>query len=268
MLALIVPYYLLVGLGVTLGYHRGLAHNSVLFRPWFRYVMTLLGLPAGHPVAWAGAHRHHHLHTDEALDPHSPVVSGLAYAHCGWYLQTRSWPRILAYALAGPGRLVYDALWRPIDPQGYSALAKDVASDPFMRFASTRIGYALLASLHLLPCWFTWHWTGGTGLAILYGVHVFLYNVGDAVNSLGHVWGGQRWERKADSSRNNRLLALLTLGDGWHNNHHAFPSSARHGLYPGEWDATWVCVQILARWGWITHVQVAPAQNRQGCNEL
>jgi stearoyl-CoA desaturase (delta-9 desaturase) len=123
-----------------------------------------------------------------------------------------------------------------------------------MRFASTRGGFALLAAAHLGPCAWAWHAGGWHGLLLIYLVQVLLYNAGDAVNSLGHVWGEQRFPDH-DSSRNNRFLALLTLGDGWHNNHHACPSRARHGCFPGEWDASWACIQVLARWQWITEVR-------------
>ncbi len=189
-----------------------------------------IGLPAGTPVQWAGNHRYHHLHTDTALDPHSPLHQGFWYAHVGWYIGSRSVLLSVMYALAGPARMLIDAWMRPRTNQEHNGLARDVAADRWYAWLSRPWPYALAMHLHAaIPLFVAWRMWGEAGIAGVWIVLVALYNLGDAIDSVSHLYGttlpGQR-----NASRNGRLMGLLTLGEGWHANHHRFPWSARHGL--------------------------------------
>lgn len=255
---------LAVGLGVVVGFHRLLTHRAlVLVRP-LEIALVVLGLPAGTPVGWVGHHRHHHAHTDEAADLHSPRHRGFWVAHCGWYLGTTSTTLSILYALAGPLRTIFDAFWRPRTNQSFASLAKDVAADPLWGPVSQPAAYALL-----LLGWVSLLWLGAflafgcIGLAALWGFHIMAYNFGDLVNSWGHLWGQHSWPGPAhnDHSRDHALLALLTLGDGWHAGHHAFPSSVRSGLLPGQFDLAFEFCRLCAWLGLASDLRVPDAED-------
>jgi stearoyl-CoA desaturase (delta-9 desaturase) len=241
----VLVYYQLAGLGVNLGYHRVLSHRSLRLPLWLERMLVTLGLPAGTPIQWAGNHRFHHQHSDTALDPHSPVHQGFWYAHVGWYLGSKSVPLSVAYALAGPLRMLIDAWMRPRTNQRHNGLAPDVAADRWYAALSRRWPYALAMHLHaaipLTVAWWMWGWAGIAGVWILL---IVLYNAADAIDSIAHMYGatlpGQR-----NASRNGLIMGLLTLGEGWHANHHRFPWSARHGLLRGQWDWTWQIIRLL-----------------------
>jgi fatty-acid desaturase len=240
-----LAYYQLAGLGVNLGYHRVLSHRSLRLPLWLERALVTLGLPAGTPIQWAGNHRFHHRHSDTALDPHSPVHQGFWYAHVGWYLGSRSVPLSVMYALAGPVRMLIDAWMRPRTNQQHNALAPDVAADRWYGCLSRPWPYAVAMHVHAaIPVTLAWWFWGGAGIAGLWVVLVVLYNLADAIDSVSHLYGttlpGQR-----NASRNGLVMGLLTLGEGWHANHHRFPWSARHGLLRGQWDWTWQIIRAL-----------------------
>jgi fatty-acid desaturase len=240
-----LAYYQLAGLGVNLGYHRVLSHRSLRLPLWLERALVTLGLPAGTPIQWAGNHRFHHRHSDTALDPHSPVHQGFWYAHVGWYLGSRSVPLSVMYALAGPVRMLIDAWMRPRTNQQHNALAPDVAADRWYACLSRPRPYAVAMHVHAaIPVTLAWWFWGGAGIAGLWVVLVVLYNLADAIDSVSHLYGttlpGQR-----NASRNGLVMGLLTLGEGWHANHHRFPWSARHGLLRGQWDWTWQIIRAL-----------------------
>lgn len=245
MLLIAVSYFLLAGISIGLGYHRMLAHRSVRFPRWFERLIITLGLPAGTPIQWAGNHRQHHATTDLPGDPHSPI-DGFWHAHVGWYLGTKQVLPCVLYALAGPLRTLFDGAWRPRTNQQHNKLAPDVAADPWFRFVSRPLPYLAFAVLHV-GAWFglaAWAW-GLWGVALLWGLLVLIYNVGDGVDSVAHLVGDRPYPSALHRARNNRLLGLLALGDGWHANHHEFPHSARHGLLPGQLDWTWGVIKLL-----------------------
>lgn len=243
---------LAVGLGVVVGFHRLLTHRAlVVVRP-LEVALVVLGLPAGTPVGWVGHHRHHHAHTDEAADLHSPRHHGFWVAHCGWYLATTSTTLSLLYALAGPLRTLFDAVWRSRSNQDFAHLAKDVAADPLWGPLSRPGGYALVLLGWVALLWLAVFWAfGAVGLVALWGFHVTAYNFGDFVNSWGHTWGSRSWtsdvDGGGDDSRDHALLALLTLGDGWHAGHHAFPSSVKSGLLPDQFDLAFEFCRLCER---------------------
>lgn len=241
----IIAYYLLAGLGVNLGYHRVLSHRSLKVPKWLERILVTIGLPAGTPVQWAGNHRYHHAHTDTPLDPHSPVHRGFWYAHVGWYLGSRNVPLCVLYCLAGPVRLLVDALMRPRTNQEYNYLARDVSADCWYHWISRPWPYAFAMSLHaLIPAAIAWTFWGSAGIEVFWVTLVAVYNMGDAIDSVSHMYG-EKVAGQQDTSRNSLVMGILILGDGWHANHHRFPWSAKHGLAKGQFDWTWQVIRML-----------------------
>ena len=253
-----LTYYLLAGVGINLGYHRALSHKSLQLPRWLERFAVTLGLPAGTPIQWAGNHRFHHGHTDIPGDPHSPHLDGFWFAHVGWYLQSKNPFVCFAYAIAGPLRTLFDGWYRPRTNQQFVALATDVAQDSYYRFVSRPWPYFFALWLHTLVFFGAAYAVAGwTGVAALWATLVLIYNLGDAIDSVGHLLGTQPYA-SAHRARNHWFLGLLTLGEGWHANHHEFPRSARHGLLPGEPDAIWLLIRGLQRIGWATAIQLPP----------
>jgi len=216
-----VLYYLTGALGITLGYHRILTHRSLKVPKALEYIFTTLGALAlqGGPIEWISTHRAHHAHTDREGDPHS-VEHGLRWAHMQW-LYKRNDARL---SLAEQARL-----------------APDLARDPFYRFLDkTYVWWQVALALVLLAIG-GWPW-------VVYGIFlraVLTYHITWLVNSAAHHDGYQSY-RTGDRSTNNWWVAILAWGEGWHNNHHAFPWSARHGLRWFEFDFTWLTIRVLA----------------------
>ena len=246
--ALLLVWYLSVGFGITVAYHRVLTHRSANLRKPLLYALVLAGLPAGPPAEWVGNHRRHHADSDGANDPHSPLHDGFWYAHCGWYLGIRNRGLCLLYALGGPLRYVIDIALRPMSPGGHDALAKDVLEDRFLRFLSTRFGFLVGSTVQALPFVLAYLLMAWDGVIIAWVAGIVFYNAGDAVNSVGHLWGKQDFDG-ASEARNSRFVALLSLGEGWHSGHHAFPRSARHGLLKGQVDLSFILLRVLASIG-------------------
>jgi fatty-acid desaturase len=254
-----LTYYLLAGLGVNLGFHRMLTHGSLRLPKWFEHTIVAVGLPAGTPIQWVANHRYHHRHTDTTLDPHSPVHQGFWYAHVGWYLGSKNTLLCVLYALAGPVRMLVDAWMRPRTNREYDYLAPDIASDPWYQKLSRPWPYALAMHLHAgiplaITGWF-WGWGGIVGFWLTL---VALYNLGDGIDSVAHLYG-DALPGQLDSSRNSFIMGILVLGEGWHANHHQFPWSARHGLRPWEFDWTWQVIRALQAVGLAHDVHVPTA---------
>lgn len=214
-LSLFVVGYLLTGMGITAGYHRLLTHSSFESHPVVRGTLLILGTMAaqGRPIDWASNHLKHHAHSDEEGDPHSPT-EGLFHAHMGWFF-TGS----------------------PPDRKRYGA---KLEADPLVSFVdrTTLVWIVLgLAIPFAIAGWTGFLW-GGL-------VRVFFLNHATfAVNSICHAFGAKDFATK-DESRNNGLIAFLTLGEGWHNNHHAFPAMAFHGMSWRQFDPTAVFIKVL-----------------------
>jgi stearoyl-CoA desaturase (delta-9 desaturase) len=206
------------GLGVTAGFHRGLTHRSFRTGRVIQFLLAAAGCTALQkgPLWWAAHHRLHHAHSDRPGDPHSPVVDGFWHGHIGW-LFTRD-------------------LIRP-DPR----LVRDLAK--FRELVWLDRLWILPGLLVAVGCYLAAGWPGVVWGYCLSVVAVF--QVTFAVNSIGHRWGRRRFAT-AEGSRNNLALGYLAMGDGWHNNHHRVPSSARHGLAWYEFDMTYRVIRLLA----------------------
>jgi len=233
-LALLVVFYLFTGLGITIGFHRLFTHRSFEAPAAVRFVLAVAGSMAtqGALMQWVGTHRRHHQHSDEEEDPHSPhghgrgvwnTFKGFWHAHTGWLLASEQ-----------------------AEMQRY---ARDLEQDPVARFVHRSFGLWVLAGLvipGLLGGLLTLSWTGAlTGF--LWGglIRVFLvHHATWSVNSACHLWGRKTY-RSHDESRNNTLVGILAMGEGWHNNHHAFPRSARHGLAWWQFDLSWLVIRGL-----------------------
>lgn len=252
---LCVVYYLLGGIAIGLGIHRLLTHRSLQLPKWLEYIAITLSLPAGTPIQWVGNHRFHHAHTDVPEDPHSPAISGFWYAHVGWYLGThKSW-LCVPYALGGPLRMLFDGYWRPRTNQQFNDLAADVSRDPYYAWVSRPLPYMAMLWLHVTIVFcLAYCLAGWTGVCLMWAQLVFMYNACDAIDSVAHLWG-RRPYADVHKARNNAWLAFFTLGEGWHANHHCFPSSARHGLLAHQFDWTWETIRLLQWLGLATNVK-------------
>lgn len=202
---------------ITAGYHRYFAHRSyVLSRP-VQFVLAFLGTTAAQkgPLWWSAHHRAHHRYSDTERDVHSPQ-KGFWWSHVGWILCDRH---------------------SSTDVE----LVSDFAAFPELRLLEkyNAVGPWLLAGAAL--------WIGGwSGLVFgFFGSTVLLWHATFTINSLSHTFGTRRYAT-TDTSRNNPLLAVLTFGEGWHNNHHHQPKSARQGFYWWEFDLSWYALRALA----------------------
>jgi stearoyl-CoA desaturase (delta-9 desaturase) len=229
--------YLLVGFGITLGYHRLLTHRSFQTPRVVEYILTVLGSLAtqGGPLQWVAIHRMHHQNSDDEGDPHSPR-EGFWWSHVLWWMPHH--PRL-------------------DENEFYGNYVADLTKDPVHRFLQ-RFQIILPLSLGGLLYLGGELW-GGVGLSwLVWGLFVrtaLLYHATWLVNSATHVWG-YRSHITRDRSTNLWWVALLSLGEGWHNNHHAFPRSAQHGLRWWEIDVTYWLVRMLSWVGLAKHIHV------------
>jgi fatty-acid desaturase len=232
-----VLYWMCIGWGIGMGYHRLLTHRSYKVPRFLEYFFAVCGALTleGGPIFWVATHRVHHQRSDQPGDPHSPK-DGPWWAHMGWVLF---------------GESKHNAT------KVFAKYAPDLGRDPFYRWLNT-YHYIPLIILGLILLGF-----GGLSM-MLWGVCtrvVVGLHATWLVNSATHLWGGRRFQTR-DDSRNNWWVALLTFGEGWHNNHHAHPSSARHGLAWFEFDPTWLQIRFLSLIGLARKVQVAKVQDR------
>ncbi|MGH3003584.1 MAG: acyl-CoA desaturase, partial [Gaiellaceae bacterium] len=235
-LVLLAVGYLLTGIGITVGYHRLFTHRAFQTKQWVRWTFAILGSMAveGPVLAWVADHRKHHQFSDVEGDPHSPHVGGgngflaaarnLFHAHVGWLFVSEGRADVPKYV-------------------------PDLIREPGMKTINRLFGVWLTISL-LVPAAIGYAIAGtwqGALTALLWGgaVRIFLlHHVTFSINSICHFWGRRNF-RSADESRNVWLLSLISFGESWHNNHHAFPTSAFHGMKrfeaamdPGGWVIT------------------------------
>jgi stearoyl-CoA desaturase (Delta-9 desaturase) len=232
-LALLGGMYFFTALGITVGYHRMLTHRSFEAHPAVRFFFLMLGSMAveGPALDWASIHIKHHANSDEDDDPHSPL-HGFFHAHIGWFI-------------AG-----FEA-----DPEKYG---KWLLKDRMVMFM-TRTFFVWVVLGFVIPYLLS-GWTG-----VLWGglVRVFLtHHVTWSVNSVCHTFGRRMFETK-DQSRNHWLVGLLAFGEGWHNNHHAFPRSAFHGLRWYQFDLSAYVIRSLELIGLAWNVCRVPATQLQ-----
>ena len=236
----VVLYAMAINMGIGMGYHRLLTHRGYKVPKWLEYFLATCGTLSmeGGPIFWVATHRVHHQHTDKPGDPHTPHDGGW-WSHAGWILSGKA----MAADTAVLGRYVPD-------------LAKDkfiVWLSNFHWVPITVLGFALMAAGYALG---GWHMGISFVLwAIFVRVTIGLHATW-LVNSATHMWGSRRFATR-DESRNSFWVALLTGGEGWHNNHHAHPVSARHGLTWYEFDVNWYGIWLLKKIGLAKQVIVA-----------
>jgi stearoyl-CoA desaturase (delta-9 desaturase) len=228
----IVLHWMAVGFGISLGYHRLHTHRGFKTSKTFEYFLAICGTLTleGGPIFWVATHRKHHQHSDLDGDPHSPREGGF-WAHMGWIL-------------------FGDTHHNNTELMG--KYAPDLGRDQFYRWLNsyhwvplTTLGLVLLA----VGGWPMVLW--GIFLRVVVGLHGTWL-----VNSATHMWGSRRFETR-DDSRNSWWVALLTFGEGWHNNHHAHPVSARHGLAWYEFDISWITLKLFNAIGIVSDLKVA-----------
>jgi len=228
----LVLHWMAVGFGISLGYHRLHTHRGFKTSKAFEYFLAICGTLTleGGPIFWVATHRKHHQLSDDVGDPHSPREGGF-WAHMGWIL-------------------FGDTHHNNTELMG--KYAPDLGRDQFYRWLNsyhwvplTVLGFSLLA----IGGWGLVNWA--IFLRVVLGLHSTWL-----VNSATHMWGGRRFAT-TDDSRNLWWVALLTFGEGWHNNHHAHPTSSRHGLAWYEFDLTWLLLKGLRAVGLVWDVRVA-----------
>jgi stearoyl-CoA desaturase (delta-9 desaturase) len=226
-------------LGINLCYHRLLTHQGFKCPKWLEHSLATLGVCClqDTPARWVAIHRLHHRHSDEQPDPHSPLVT-LLWGHMGWlFLENREVNTV----------------------QIYERYARDVLKDPFYFRFERNMFWMTTYALHALAFYLVgslvgWAWTGSLlggvqyGLSLLvWGVFVrtvAVWHITWSVNSLTHMWGYRNYATD-ENSRNNWFVALVSNGEGWHNNHHADQRAAAHGHKWWEFDITWITVRAL-----------------------
>jgi stearoyl-CoA desaturase (Delta-9 desaturase) len=233
-IALLFVMYLLTGLGITVGYHRLFTHQSFETSRVVKFILGVLGSMAvqGPLLRWVALHRVHHYCSDDEGDPHSPthhgrgvlgVLRGMWHAHLGWLFKS--------------------------EPADLLKYVKDLRKSRTIRWVSAMFPLWVVAGL-ALPTGLGWLWMGGWQgalLGFLWGglVRVFLvHHVTWSINSVCHLWGRQPYPVE-DQSKNNFIIGVLALGEGWHNNHHAFPTSARHGLHWWQIDISYWVIKAM-----------------------
>jgi len=232
--------------GLTGGYHRYFSHRSYKTSRTFQFILALLGAASlqKDPMWWAAHHRNHHRYTDTELDAHSPGVKGFFWAHMGWVMTKRN-------ANLDPAPLVPDLAKFP--ELVFLNKHQKLTAFSFLGLLMA-VGYAMEK---LRP-----EWNASMLQIVVWGFFVstiVLHHATFLVNSAAHVWGSRRFETK-DESKNNVVVAFLTMGEGWHNNHHRFPSSERQGIYWWEFDMTHMVLTVLSWFGIVWDLRKPPKE--------
>jgi stearoyl-CoA desaturase (Delta-9 desaturase) len=248
-LGLLVSMYVLTVAGVTVGFHRLYTHRSFETYWPIKLVLAVLGSMAvqGPLLKWVAVHRQHHQHSDTDDDPHSPhshgsgvrgVLKGIWHAHIGWLFAA--------------------------DSPDMARHVRDIRGSRVVQFVSSFFTVWVAAGL-LIPAIIggvvTGTWTGAL-LGFIWGglVRVFLvHHVTWSINSVCHLWGSRPF-RSRDESRNNVIFGIIGLGEGWHNNHHAFPTSARHGLHWWQIDLSYIAIRTMEMLGLAWRVRIPAMQ--------
>jgi fatty-acid desaturase len=245
--------------GINIFYHRFLTHKGFQCPKWLEHAMAVFAVCSFQetPAQWVAIHRRHHEHADDEPDPHTPIRSFL-WAHVGWILVKS--PELSRY-------------------ETFARYAKDVLRDPFYRMLEKQWAYLGIIYAQWVVFFaggFVVTWLGGStpaealqfGLSLLvWGVFVrtvYIWHSTWAINSVTHLWGYRNYETD-EHSRNNVICGILVNGEGWHNNHHADPRSARHGHMWWELDLSYWTIRLLGRLGlaWrITEPQVQKSGER------
>ncbi|MBI3504362.1 MAG: acyl-CoA desaturase [Proteobacteria bacterium] len=238
-----VAMYWIRMFAITAFYHRYFSHRTFHTSRWAQFAFAALGNSAVQRGAlwWAAVHRHHHKHADTEHDVHSPGIRGFAWAHIGWMTSSRNFPTNYDAIrdLAKFPELVFLNRFDLVVPALYAAAL--YGAGELLRVVAPGLG----TSGGQLFVW-------GFFVSTVVLLHGTLF-----INSMAHAFGTRRF-RTTDDSRNNLLLALITLGEGWHNNHHRFMSAARQGFYWWEFDPTWYVLKALSWTGLIWDLKSVP----------
>ncbi len=250
---LLVGMYIATAFGITVGFHRLFTHKSFETTPIVKFILAVLGCMAieGPMLRWVAMHRRHHQHSDDVADPHSPhhhgsgikgAFMGLMHAHVGWIFEKH--------------------------PDDLDRYVVDLNKDPVLRRTSKAwwvwgaVGLMLPA---LLGGLIGMSWMGVL-LGFLWGglARVFLvHHVTWSINSVCHLWGTRPYD-SGDESRNNFVFGLLGMGEGWHNNHHAFPTSARHGLRWWQIDISYYVIKAMEAVGLAWKIRLPDPERMAG----
>jgi fatty-acid desaturase len=241
LIVMLVLNWMVASLGVGIGYHRLLTHRGFKTPKWLEYTLTALGSLAiqDGAIKWVATHRIHHAHTETERDPHSPREGGGYWAHLGWIIRGTA---------------------QGHDEATFTRYVPDLLKDPvhvlMARYYSV-FTVILGAILFAVGGWTMVLW--GIFLRTVFGWHSTWI-----VNSITHLWGTRRFATHDDST-NNGLVALFSFGEGWHNNHHAHPTSARHGLTWYELDINWLTIRLFEKLGWAKQIRktVLPKETAQ-----
>lgn len=248
-----IGFFWLRMFAITAFYHRYFSHRSFKTSRSAQFVFAVLGNMSAQrgPLWWAGHHRHHHQHSDQPQDLHSPLQRGFWWSHMGWFTCDASF------------NTPYERI-------------KDFARFPELKFINRYDSLVPLLTMlaiyalgELLAVFAPQLQTSGAQL-LVWGFFIsttLLFHSTVTINSLAHVWGKRRFDT-SDNSRNNFTLALITLGEGWHNNHHRYPASARHGFARGELDITYLILRLMKKLGLIWELKPVPAHIREEVRTL
>jgi stearoyl-CoA desaturase (delta-9 desaturase) len=238
LLSLVLTCWIANSLGIGVGFHRLMTHRGFRTPRWLERTLAVFGMLAlqGSPLAWVTTHRIHHKFTETDKDPHSPRT-GTFWSHIGW-------------VLVGTSQWHSKATVRKYVP--------DLMKDLFIVRVSKVYwitSFVLGGILLLIGGWQMVLW--GIFLRTVFGWHTTWL-----VNSATHMWGSRRFETRDDST-NNGLIAVLSFGEGWHNNHHAHPTSARHGLAWYEFDQNWITIKAFEKLGWATEIKAISLEKEE-----
>ena len=237
--ALAIALYALRMFAITAFYHRYFSHRAFRASRATQFVFAVLGASAAQrgPLWWASHHRHHHVHSDRPEDSHSALQHGLAWSHFGWFMAEGNFAT-------------------------RHELVRSFAAYPELRFIDRFDALVPLLLVALL-------YAAGGAQFVVWGFcvsTVAVYHATFSINSIAHRIGTRRYATR-DASRNNFWLALLTFGEGWHNNHHHYPASARQGFFWWEVDLSWYGLKLLAAAGIIHDLKPVPAAARDAVKE-
>ncbi|GAC1446246.1 MAG: acyl-CoA desaturase [Pyrinomonadaceae bacterium] len=237
--------YIVRMFAITAGFHRFFAHRTYRAGRLFQFLIAFLGTMSYQkgPLWWSAHHRHHHLHTDTERDIHSPHTQSFWQSHVGWFLRRHS--------KTTNEKLIPNLI-----------KFRDLRFlDRFYALPPTILAVAMFVFGSLLNSYFPGLGTSGLQMLIwgFFISTVLLYHGTFTVNSLAHLFGRRRFET-GDDSRNNFLIAIITLGEGWHNNHHFYPTSERQGFYWWEIDVSHYVLKILSWFGIVWDLQAPPAR--------
>jgi stearoyl-CoA desaturase (delta-9 desaturase) len=231
--ALWAASHFLRAIGLTLAFHRYYAHRAFQMNRVARFVWTFIATSAMQkgPLWWAGHHVNHHRFADREGDPHSPAISGVYYAHVGWFLNDARHQRVEAN--------------NPVI-RDFSPVPEVAFLDRYFFVPPLALACAMYAVGGMT--WLVWGFCVPT---------VTLAHATFAINTVNHMFGSRRFDT-IDESRNNIVTAFFAAGEGWHNNHHRYQRSARNGFYWWEFDVTWYVIRLMAAFGLVWDVHPVP----------